>query len=123
MLRETTFAMMVCAAPGHAGEMMSAQDLMQTIPGATLSGISNEDYTTRWVQTYGPGETSGTGEGTFGERAYTSAWSIRQDLWCESWSNRSECWRIARVNETTLQPYIGQQKLPNVWIIVEPAGG
>lgn len=123
MLKQMTLALALVAAPVQAGEMMSAQDLMQTIPGATLSGISNEDYTTRWVQTYGPGKTSGTGEGTFGERVYTSSWSIRQDLWCESWSNRSECWRIERVNETTLQPYVGQQKLPNVWTIVEPAGG
>ncbi|WP_164657964.1 hypothetical protein [Tropicibacter sp. Alg240-R139] len=123
MLKQMTLALTLVAAPLQAGEMMSAQELMQTIPGAILSGISNEDHTTRWVQTYGLGERSGTGEGTFGERIYTSAWTIRQDLWCESWSNRSECWRIERVNATTLQPYVGQQKLPNVWIIEEPAGG
>ena len=43
MLKQMTLALTLLAAPIQAGEMMSAQDLMQTIPGATLSGISNED--------------------------------------------------------------------------------
>lgn len=121
MLKATTIAMFVIGAPIHAGEMMDAAELMRTIPGATLAGISNEDHATRWVQTYDTGETQGLGEGTFGDRPYTSIWSIRRDLWCESWSNRSECWRIERVSETTLQPYVGQQKLPNVWTIITPS--
>lgn len=120
MFRPSMLALLI-AGPMHAGEMLTAQQLQALMPGATLSGISNEDYETRWVQTYGPGEKSGTSTGVFGERNYTTSWSIRRDLWCEEWSNRSGCWRLERVDENTLQPYAGQEKLLNVWTIVEHA--
>jgi hypothetical protein len=109
--------------PARGGEMMDAADLLATIPGATLTGISNEDMTTRWVQTYGPGAQAGEATGDFGGRSYTSHWSVRRDLWCEEWSGRAGCWRLERVDAQTIQPYRGAEKLPNVWQITRPASG
>lgn len=109
----------VAAAPVKAGEIMTAEELLETIPGATLSGISNEDHETRWVQVY---HADGSAEGQFGDRAYSARWSVRRNLWCEEWSNRSGCWRMERIDENTLQPHYGDQKLPNVWTIERQAG-
>ena len=101
--------------------MMSAEDLLAVIPGATLTGISNEDFQTRWTQTYDSGGPSGSSTGTFGERAYTSQWSVRRNLWCEDWGSGSGCWRLERVDAVTIQPYHGDRKLPNAWRIMQPA--
>ncbi|MDP5217849.1 hypothetical protein Q5Y75_11520 [Ruegeria sp. 2205SS24-7] len=58
----------------------------------------------------------------FGQRDYTSNWSIHRDLWCEDWGSGTGCWRLERVDETTIQPYHGDRKLTNVWTILRPAG-
>lgn len=114
----------VGALPVKAEETMSAAELLATIPGATLTGISNEDLETRWVQVYGTGTQNGSSEGTFGaDDKYVSQWSVRRDLWCEDWGHRAGCWKIERVDEDTLQPYYGTEKLPNVWKILRQADG
>ncbi|MCL6285358.1 hypothetical protein M3P21_17650 [Ruegeria sp. 2012CJ41-6] len=113
------------AAPAGADEIMSAEDLLATIPGAVLTGISNEDGATPWVQTYGR---DGQAKGVFGARDYSSSWAVRRDLWCEDWGSGSGCWRLERVDENTIQPYHGDRKLQNVWTIqrhsdTQPANG
>ncbi|MDP5217850.1 hypothetical protein Q5Y75_11525 [Ruegeria sp. 2205SS24-7] len=40
------------ATPLIADGIMDAEEMLATLPGAVLSGISNEDGSTRWVQTY-----------------------------------------------------------------------
>lgn len=112
---------MSVAQEGVAGEMMDAEDLLATIPGATLTGISNEDFRTRWTQIYDSGGSSGGSMGTFGERPYTSQWTVRRDLWCEDWGSGGGCWRLELVDAETIQPYHGDRKLPNAWRIVRPA--
>ena len=110
------------APPLQAGETMNAAELLATIPGATLTGISNEDLETRWVQVYETGTQSGSSAGTFGaDDQYVSQWSVRRDLWCEDWGHRAGCWKIERIDEDTLQPYRGTEKLPNVWKILRRA--
>lgn len=112
-----SLALCLCA-PLSAGEMMDTLDLLATIPGATLSGISNEDGQTRWVQSY---DRDGGAVGTFGDRGYTSNWSVRRGLWCEDWGSGSGCWRLERLDADTIQPYHGDRKLENVWTIRRPA--
>lgn len=108
----------VFAAPVAAQEFMTGEELLATIPGAVLTGISNEDGQTRWVQEYHPGGRSGRASGTYDKGAYTSKWSVRRDLWCEEWGSRSGCWRMERVGESHLQPWSGDRKLPNAWEIL-----
>ncbi|MBE1282703.1 MAG: hypothetical protein GJ676_05270 [Rhodobacteraceae bacterium] len=112
------FCCATVANSSAAQEFLSAEELLATIPGATLTGISNEDQKTRWVQHYQSGDRSGTAAGEFNGRSYTSQWSVRRGLWCEEWSNRSGCWRMERISETELQPWQGARKLPNTWSIV-----
>ncbi len=106
------------ALPAAAGEMMTDADLLSTIPGSTLTGVSNEDMETTWVQTYETGDRRGSSSGLFGTRPYSSDWRVGRGLWCETWDSGSGCWRIERLDRDTLQPWHGEQKLPNVWRIV-----
>ncbi|MEX0351500.1 MAG: hypothetical protein AB3N15_18910 [Paracoccaceae bacterium] len=106
------------ATPSGADGVMDAEELLATIPGAVLSGISNEDGATRWVQTY---DRDGGAAGIFGQRTYRSNWTVRRDLWCEDWGTGSGCWRLERIDEDTIQPYHGDRKLENVWKIVRHA--
>lgn len=108
-----------------ATEFMTEKELLSTIPGATLTGISNEDFETIWIQTYEHGDRSGTSSGFFGGSPYSSDWRVGRGLWCETWvtvSGASDmgCWRIEMVNAETLQPWHGEIKLPNQWKIVQP---
>ncbi|EBA15641.1 hypothetical protein RSK20926_15526 [Roseobacter sp. SK209-2-6] len=112
---------LVGADQARAGAFMTAEEMLEVIPGASLTGISNEDFETRWVQRYERGERSGIAQGRFGERSYASRWSVRRDLWCEDWGSGSGCWRLKRIDGATLQPYRGSEKLPNAWMILHPA--
>lgn len=104
-----------------AAEMMSEAELLSTIPGASLTGVSNEDLETQWVQSYGAGDHFGSASGVFGTKPYSSEWRVGQGLWCETWDSGSGCWRIERLDRSILQPWHGDRKLPNVWTIVTPS--
>lgn len=107
-----------------AAEFLTEKELLSTIPGATLTGISNDDLETTWVQTYEYGDRKGTSSGFFGGRPYISDWRVGRGLWCETWVSNSGggdtgCWRIEMIDQNTLQPWHGTRKLPNVWKIVQ----
>jgi hypothetical protein len=97
---------------------MSQQELLATIPGATLHGTSSQDNKTKWVQAYSKGGYSGKISGLWGEEPYTSTWYVKDNMWCEKSDMFDACFTAMRVGENSLQMYNdGTEKLRNVWYI------
>jgi hypothetical protein len=113
-------SLIICglAAPSTAQEFMTRKELQATIPGATLYGISNQDKKTRWVQTYSKGRRQGAIAGLWGKQEYKAKWKIKGSFWCEEWSDGSGCWKLVRVDATTLHPYRdGKEYTGAIWNI------
>ena len=98
-------------------EFMTQKELLATIPGGTLSGISNSDDKTRWVQNYGKGRKKGKIAGLFGKEQYKSKWFVKGNKWCEDWGTGNGCWDVERVGEKELRGYVDGKPLKNSWMI------
>ena len=109
----------------NAQTFMTEEEMINTFPGATIGGISSQDNSTPWEQTYGQpkkGKKKGKGKGLWNNSdKYKFSWKIKKGKWCENWGSGSACWDVERINETTLQMYKKGKKLPNVWNIMKPA--
>ena len=108
-------ALMLCGSIyANAQEYMTEKELLSTLPGATIYGISEKDGKTRWVQTYGKGRKKGNISGVFGKDKYKAKWSISGNVWCEDWGCGNGCWQIVRIDAKTLQPHKGTYKSSHV---------
>lgn len=104
--------------PASAQEFMSKKEMLATIPGATLYGVSNSDGKTKWAQAYSKGRKKGKISGVFGEDKYEATWQVKGDMWCEDWGSGKGCFKFVRVSDKNLQVYKeGTKKLKNHWKI------
>ncbi len=98
-----------------SANLMTDQEIIDLVSGATLSGISTSDGKTKWVQTYSEvaeGETSGTISGDFGGSAYDSTWEVKDGQLCEDWGSGKGCWHLEWVEEgVSIQRYGKKGKL------------
>lgn len=102
----------------EAQEFMSQQELLATIPGATLYGVSSQDGKTKWAQAYGKGRKKGKIAGVFGKDKYQAKWWVKDDMWCEDWGSDKGCWKMVRDGDKQLQAYKeGTKKVKYPWNI------
>ena len=108
------------------GTYMTEEELLSTIPGSTVSGISNRDGKTPWTQDYGEpkkGIMKGKIKGVFGGSSYSSTWKIKNGQWCEDWGSGKSCVNMVRVDETHIRIYERGKSLKNLWELELPESG
>lgn len=106
------------ATQALAQDFMSQKQILATIPGATLYGVSSSDGKTKWAQAYSKGGKKGKINGVWGDKQYKANWYVKGDTFCEKGSDYDSCWNIVRVDEKTLQAYKkGGKKTKNPWYI------
>ncbi len=103
------------AGAAQAQNFMTQKELLATIPGSTLYGISNNDGKTQWAQAYGKGRKKGKIAGNFGGDKYEAEWFVDGNQWCENWGSGSDCWQFVRTGNKELQPYKGGKPLKYPW--------
>jgi hypothetical protein len=97
---------------------MTQSELLATIPGATLYGISSNDGATPWVQAYSSGGKKGIISGLWNEDPYQARWYVKDDMWCETGNEYDTCWSVVKVSDKQLQAYKeGGEKTKNPWNI------
>ena len=110
-----------------AQTFMTEEEMLNTLPGAKLGGISSSDGKTPWEQTYGApenGKSGGKGKGLWDSNAaYSFTWKVKNGQWCEYWKNGKACWEAVLIDDTTIQMYKKGKKMSQVWKILEPAPG
>lgn len=87
-----------------AQTFMTQKELLETLPGATITGVSARNGTA-WIQVYSEGRRRGNIAGRFGEDEYSAKWYVRQNKWCEDWGSGKACWFVERLDAKTLQTY------------------
>ncbi len=99
---------------------LTKEELLETFPGATISGISSKDGVSKWSQVYGEdkkGKAKGKGKGKFNGSPYSYRWKVKKGKWCENWGDGNYCWDVERIDANTLQLYKKGKALKNVWNI------
>ena len=102
----------------QAQEFMTQAELLETIPGSQISGISYQDNKTPWVQAYSKANSRKKGliSGIWNKKEkYQSAWYVKGDQWCEKWSDGEGCWSIERVSAKKLRVYKDGKPMKNTW--------
>ena len=108
-----------------SANLMTDQEIIDLVSGATISGISTTDGKTKWVQTYSTaaeGEVSGNGSGDFGGSAYNFTWKVKDGKLCEDWGSGKGCWQLELVEDEAGRPAIqryGKKGKLNQLIYVE----
>lgn len=111
----TAFALTL-AAPASAQDFMTEDQLLATIPGSVIDGVSNNG--TRWAQSYSAykgGRKNGAINVNFGGQKSKSKWSVKNGMWCEDWGSGSACWQVERVGDKGLKMYENGKPKKNVW--------
>lgn len=96
---------------------MSQEELLATLPGATVESVTTEG--TKWSQTYSAyngSKKKGTIDVVFGGEAMTSKWYLNGNQWCENWGSGKQCWEMERLNDKQLMPH-GDGKKHNPWVL------
>ena len=85
---------------------MSEDELLATIPGNMLYGLSERDGKTKWAQAYGK-QRRGKGKinGVFGSDKYTAEYFVQGGQWCENWGSGSGCWHVERIGDKEFRMY------------------
>ena len=102
----------------QAQEFMTQKELLATIPGNQLSGTSNQDGKTPWVQAYSKASKGKKGllNGLWNNKdKYQSEWYVKGDQWCEKWDSGEGCWQVERVSAKKLRAYKNGKPLKNTW--------
>lgn len=97
---------------------MSQKELLATIPGGQISGVSNQDGKTKWVQAYSKANKKKRGvlSGLWGGKdKYEGEWFVQGDQWCEKGSWGEKCWSIERVGSKKLRIYENGVPKKNTW--------
>ena len=103
----------VLAIPANAQTFMTQTELLATIPGHTIHGVSRKGKA--FVQVYSKGGKRGTVAGKMGNSKYTEAWFVTGNFWCESWASGHVCWQVVRKDRTTLQMYRAGRPIAHLW--------
>lgn len=104
------------AAPAHAQQFMTEDELLATIPGSVIDGVSNDG--TRWAQAYSAdkgGKKNGTINVNFGGQKGKAKWRVQDGMWCEDWGSGKACWQVERVGKKGLRMYENGTPKKNVW--------
>lgn len=109
--------LLICASGlARAETFLTAEELKETLVGKTLSGLTKKGIPfSQKILEGKPGKNKGLIEGTQEGNSYESKWKIKGNKWCENWGSGSGCWRIVRIDETTIQAYKGKKMLKHVW--------
>ena len=113
-------SLMIVGQFAVAQSFMTEEEMLNTFPGATVTGISANDGRTKWTQTYDElkkGKTKGKGKGVFGKDPYKFSWRTKKGKWCENWVSGRACWDMERIDEKTIRIY-KKGKLINTWTIM-----
>ena len=113
------FSFIISISTAVASEFMTVEEMLNTIPGKTLTGISNQDGETRWIQDYAepkPGKKKGKIVGYWGEskEKYKSRWYIKKGKWCENWGSGKGCWDLVMEGNKIIA-YKKGKPLENHW--------
>lgn len=109
--------------PVFAATFMSEAELLATIAGNTLQGVSNSDNQTFWAQAYSAakGRKNGKINGVFGGDKYKAKWSVANGQLCEDWGSGSDCRQVERVNSKQFRIYKDGKPLTNLWTMQQTA--
>lgn len=108
------------ASDAQAQDFMTEAELLATIPGSQLSGVSNRDNKSTWVQAYSQASSKNTGllNGLWNKKdKYQAKWSVQNGQWCEEWDGGSGCWHLEQIDAKTLRVYADGEPLKNPWKI------
>lgn len=106
------------AGTATAQDFMTKAELLATIPGSQISGISNQDGKTPWAQAYSAASRKNTGvyNGIWdGKDKYKGEWFVDGNKWCEKGGWGQRCWDIERVSAKKLRIYFDGKPLKNTW--------
>lgn len=101
-----------------AQEFMTQEELLATIPGGQLSGVSNNDGKTPWVQAYSKATSKKNGKlnGLWdGKDKYTGDWFVKGDQWCEKGDWGQKCWSVERIGTKEFRIYEDGIPKKNTW--------
>lgn len=101
-----------------AQQFMTQEELLATIPGNQLSGVSNNDGKTPWIQAYSKATSKKNGKlnGLWnGKDKYTGDWFVEGDQWCEKGDWGQKCWSVERVGANELRVYDDGKPGANTW--------
>ncbi len=111
----------LCASSAvHAQTFMTQSELLATIPGSQMSGVSNQDNKTPWVQAYSKATQKKTGKynGIWGGKdKYTGEFFVKGDQWCEKGDWGQKCWSVERVSAKELRIYDNGKPKKNTWML------
>ena len=111
-------AVLLGPLPAHAQNFMTQSELLATLPGSQISGVSNRDGKTPWVQAYSKanGSKKGLISGIWNKKdKYQNEWYVKGDQWCEIWDGGEGCWQIERESAKKLRVYKDGKPLKNTW--------
>ncbi|WP_159089939.1 hypothetical protein [Ruegeria sp. Alg231-54] len=97
---------------------MTQEELLATILGGQLSGVSNNDGKTPWVQAYSKATSKKNGKlnGLWdGKDKYTGDWFVKDDQWCEKGNWGQKCWSVERIGANEFRIYENGQPKKNTW--------
>ncbi len=109
-------AFLALTGAAQAQDFMTQKEILATIPGSTIYGISNQDNKTQWAQAYSKGRKKGKLAGNSGGNKYEGKWYVDGDMWCEETGDWVGCFQFVRLSEKELQPYKDGQPR-NKWTI------
>ena len=114
-----TAALLTSTQVSPAQTFMSEKELLATIPGQTLDGLSNQDGKTKWAQTYSAanGRKKGIIAGNFGGEKYDAKWYVKKGQWCEDWGSGNDCWSMERVGAKNIRIYKDGKPKKNFWTV------
>jgi len=101
-----------------AQDFMTQEELLATIPGGQLSGVSNSDGKTPWIQAYSKATSKKNGKlnGLWnGKDKYTGDWFVKGDQWCEKGDWGQGCWSVERVGTNEFRIYKDGKPQKNTW--------
>jgi len=99
---------------------MTEEEILNTLPGSTVSSIAFSDGKTKVKQVIGKpesGEKNGQIVGDFGGEAYRSTWKVKNGMWCEDWDGGSDCWQIEQAGELLIRLYLNGKPRDQLWTI------
>ncbi len=109
----------ITAPLAGAQTFLTDAELLDAIPGMTV--YSKSDRGTPWAQNYSASDVDdakkGAIRGIFGKRKYYAKWFVRDGNWCENWGKGQACWKVEKVNSTSLRMYSGATPRPNLWYL------
>ena len=105
----------------RAQTLMTNDELLATMPGQVLYGLSNRDNKTQWIKTFSARKgrrKKGKIAGNFGGKKYVSNWQIKAGQWCEFWdSGKGGCYSLERVDAKNFRIYIDGKPQKNFWTL------